>query len=396
MSKRTFLPSPHRRWPWILGISFVLILLVAIIAFQIAVRVLKSEIIAALGPDAQINELNVGLTSVQIIGIRLPAPKDKATWPAEDFLRAERIIVTPSLASLFSERIVLEDIRVEGAYLSLLRTPDSRLRLLPALTEKTATARRSNPVDHARLAALRHSHAKPCATGNSGLKIDINHIEIVNSSVDFFDASVRKTPIRVMLENLDFRLDHLRLPELTGETRLKLTSVLKGRAQDGKISIEGKIELASKASDLQTRLQGVDLTVLQAYLVKVNDVSIQRGLLDMEAHSVVKNNQLHCPSTLTLRRLELGSNGNVFLGVPRNLVVMALKGGKDKIDVRFILADNLDNPKFSLNESIAREIGVGLLSALGIDVKNLAKGLSSTGEGAGKLGESLGKMLGGQ
>jgi hypothetical protein len=83
------------------------------------------------------------------------------------------------------------------------------------------------------------------------------------------------------------------------------------------------------------------------------------------------------------------------MGVPRNLVVMALKSGKDRIDVRLTLAGNLENPGFSLNESIAREIGLGLMSALGIDMKNLAKGLGNAGEDVGKLGESPVRMLGG-
>ncbi|MDR0735900.1 MAG: DUF748 domain-containing protein [Zoogloeaceae bacterium] len=394
MSERTSSP-PSRRWPKILGISLVLLLLVVVIAFQVAVRVLKGEVIAALGAEAEIRELKIGLTSVEVIGIRLPAPKTegKAVWPAGDFLRAERLVITPSLASLLSGRIVLKNIRVEGAYLSLLRERDGRLRLLPTLTERTVTTRRPDP---ARSAALRRSHSQPCAADAGGQKLEIERIEIVESSIDFFDASVRRTPIKITLEDLNFSLDRLRLPELTGESRLKLTGTLKGRAQDGKISVEGKIELASKDSDIQTRLQGVDLTVLQAYLVKASDVGIRSGLLDMEVHSVVKKGHLHGPGALSLRRLELSNNGNAFMGMPRNLVVAVLKGGKDRIDVKFILSGNVDNPGFSLNESIAREIGIGLMGALGINAGSLAKGLGNAGKDIGKLGESLGKMLGGQ
>ncbi|MDR1351130.1 MAG: DUF748 domain-containing protein, partial [Zoogloeaceae bacterium] len=389
MSERTSTPS-RRRWPKILGISLALFLLVIVIAFQIAVRALKSEIIAALGPDAEIRELKISLTDVQLIGIRLPAPKaeggKKVTWPAEDFLRAERLTITPSLTSLLSERIVLSNIRVEGAYLSLLRERDGRLRLLPALTEKPALAKTVRRPAPTQFTALRRPYSKPCATEPVGTKIDINHIEIVGGSIDFFDASVRKTPLKITLENFNFSLDHLRLPELTGESRLKLTSILKGRAQDGNINIEGKIELASKESDLKTRLQGVDLTALQAYLLKSNDTSIQRGLLDMEVRSVVKNGQLHGPGALTLSHLELGGNGNAFMGMPRNLVVAVLKGGKDQINVNFTLAGDINNPKFSLNESIAREIGIGLMSALGIGVEGLVRGLGNAGGDIGKLG----------
>jgi uncharacterized protein involved in outer membrane biogenesis len=381
MSERTS-PPIRRRWPKVLGISLVLLVLVAVIAFQIVARVVKDEIVAALGPDAELRELKIGLTHVQIIGLRLPAPRGegKAAWPADDFLRAERITITPVLSSLLSDRIVINDIHIEGAYLSLLREAGGRLRLLPPLTENTtATIRRTAP---ARFAALRHSdraNTKPCATAPAGMKLDIQHIEMVNGRVDFFDASIRKTPLRIALENLDFRLDYLRLPEQTGESRLKLAGILKGRTQDGKISIEGKIEFANKTSDLQSRLQGVDITVLQAYLVKTSDTNIQRGLLDMEVHSVVNNGRLHAPGALTINHLELGNNGNAFMGIPQTLVVAILQGGKSTPKVRFTLAGDLNNPRFSLNESIAREIGMGLARALGINPSSSARVLGNPG-----------------
>ncbi|MDR0673980.1 MAG: DUF748 domain-containing protein [Zoogloeaceae bacterium] len=388
--------SSSRRWPKVLGISLALSLIVVVIAFQVAVRVLKREIVAALGPDAGIRELNVGLTHVEIIGIRLPASSanGKGAWPADDFLRAERLVITPSLSSLFGERIVLKNLRVEGAYLSILRERGGRLRLIPTLTENAAPAKAVRRSDPARFSALRRAYPMPCVTA-VGPRIDIERVEIMGSRLDFFDASIRKTPLRITLENLDFSLDHLRLPELTGESRMKLAGVLKGRAQDGKVRIEGEIEFASKDSDLHARFQGVDLTVLQAYLVKTNEVSIQRGILDMEVRSVVKKGQLHGPGTLALSHLRLGS-GNAFMGVPRNLVIAALKGGKDRIDIKFTLSGNIDNPGFSMNESIAREIGVGLMNALGLNVENLARNLGNAGGDIGKLGDSLGKMLGRQ
>ncbi|MDR2364458.1 MAG: DUF748 domain-containing protein [Zoogloeaceae bacterium] len=394
-------PTPaRRRWPKILGITLVLFLLVVVIAFQIAARLLKSEIVAVLGPNAEIRELTIGLTSVQITGMRLPAPKaengKKAAWPAEDFLRAERLIITPSLSSLLRGRIVLSNIRVEGAYLSLLRERDGRLRVLPDLTEKTASAARTTrrPAP-ARFAALRRPQS--CAAESAaGPQIEIGRIEIVEGALDFFDASVRKTPVKITLEHFNFSLEHLRMPELTGESRIKLTSVIKGNQQDGEIDIEGKIELASKESDIKTRLRNVDLSALQAYLLKASDASIRRGSLDMDVHSVVKNGQLHGPGSITLRHLELSNSGNAFMGIPLKLVVAVLKGGNDQISVQFILAGNVNNPAFSLNESIAREIGVGLMGALGLNVGNLVKGLGNAGGDIGKMGESLGKLLGGQ
>jgi hypothetical protein len=389
-------PPTRRRWPKILGISLCLFLLIAVAAFLIAVRALKGEIIAALGPGAEVRELKIGLTQAQIIGIRLPAPRAESGWPAEDFLRAERVIVTPSLASLLRGRIVLDNIRVEGAYLSLLRARDGRLRLIPTLTEGFV-AKTARPPARARFAALRRPpFPKPCAVAPAAPPIAIGRLEIVESRLDFFDASLHGAPLKITLENLNLSLEHLRLPGLTGESRLELTGVIKGKQQDGNISIAGQIEFASKASNLKTRLQSVDLTGLQAYLVKAGDADIQRGLLDMEIHSVVKNGQLRAPGMLTLRHLELGDKSNIFMGLSRDLVIAVLQGGKDQISVRFTLAGDLNHPAFSLNESLARSIGVGLMSALGLNVKKLIQGLGNTGGDMGKLGESLGKILGGQ
>ncbi|MDR1889047.1 MAG: DUF748 domain-containing protein [Zoogloeaceae bacterium] len=371
--------SVRRRWPRILCISLVVILLVLVVVFQIAVRVLKNEIAAALGPKGEVQELNVGLTGVEIIGIRLPAEKmgnKGGDWPVEDLLRAERIVVVPSLIDLLSARVVLKSIRIEGAYLSMLRSRDGRLRVVPSLTETAAPASSEEDSD-------------------AGAAISIGHIELVNSAVEFFDATVRKPALKIRLEQLNVSLDNLHLPDLSGESALRVEGVIKGAHQDGKINIAGKIELASKESDLETRLRGVDLTVLQAYLIKAADTSVRRGSLDLDLHSVVNKGRLNGPGTLTLNHLELGSGSNMFMGVPRNLVVALLKNNKDQISIKFVLAGNINDPSFSLNENFMTNLSASLAASLGISLEGLVKGVGNVGSNVAKgVGSSLGKIFG--
>ena len=87
--------KPARRWPLIVAGTLVVLLVVAFAAFQFAIRALKGQVEQALGPHGEVKEIRVTLTGVEITGIRIRAPESSgknAEWPAEDQLRAERIL----------------------------------------------------------------------------------------------------------------------------------------------------------------------------------------------------------------------------------------------------------------------------------------------------------------
>src|ERR1035437_9210877 len=91
---RRTMSTRSRRWFLIIGGSFVALLIIGFAAFQFAIHALKSQVEKALGPYGEVQSINVGLTGVEIIGIRIRAPQEKQLgWPATDQLRAERILV---------------------------------------------------------------------------------------------------------------------------------------------------------------------------------------------------------------------------------------------------------------------------------------------------------------
>lgn len=89
----------------------------------------------ALGPRAQVGALSVGLRSLSVHDLHLAAAPG---WPAEDELHARLVTVQPDLASLFGGPWRLNRIHVEGGRISLLRTRDGRLRVLPGVLERPA------------------------------------------------------------------------------------------------------------------------------------------------------------------------------------------------------------------------------------------------------------------
>lgn len=356
-----------KRWALIALAVAALLALAAAIGLHFAARALKQQIQQALGPEAEVGALEVGFSSVELEDLRVKGPPG---WPAPETLRAQRVLIVPRLASLLSERVRINRIRIEGGYVSALRARDGRLRVLPGLTEA-----RHKPTDR---------------SGAAAPPVSIGTIELVGGVLELFDASVRQPPHKVRLERLNATIEHLQVPELSGRTSLALDGVVKGVQRDGTLSIKGWSELVSKDSEIATVLRGVDLVALQPYLIKAAETSVRHGSMDLDLKSSVRKNVLHAPGKLTLTGLELGSGGS-FMGVPRQAVVSALKDRSGRITVQFTLEGNINDPRFSLNESFTRHVGSALAEGLGISVKGLA---TSVGEAARGAGDTLRKALG--
>lgn len=348
----------------------VLVILVAI-GIHFGAKALKSRVEEALGAESEIGEIRLGWNAVEVRGLRIKAPQG---WPAGDTLRAQRILVVPDLRGLLSAQVRVAGIVIEEGYVSALRTADGKLRVVPSLLERKAGKRE----------------------GEKAPEVGIGSIELRNGVVEFFDATVRKPAHRIRLEQLQAKVTNLQLPELRGQSRLQLDGVLKGVRSDGKISINGWMEFASKDSDITNKLRGVDLVALQPYLLKAAESGVKKGTLDLDLHSNIKANHLHAPGTLTLNGLELES-GSTFMGMPRAAVVGFMKDKNERITVKFVLDGKLDDPQFKLNEGFSTRIASSLGDTLGVSLEGVVKGAGSVGqkgmEAVGGAAEGVGKSL---
>ena len=376
--KNTGMKKNTRRMLFIAAGSVVALAAAGVFGLHAAAKVLKEQVEAALGTDSEVGEIVVNWSSVEARDVRIRAPKG---WPVDDALRARRIIVRPDLAALFSARIHVPDIIVEQPYVSVLRTQDGKLRLLPGLLERKPDAGKDET-------------GKDKDGKGAPPNVSLGRIELREGVLEFFDATVRHPPYRTRLEQLHAIVEDLQLPSLAGRTSLQIDGSIRGLRRNGKLSIAGWAELATKNSDIATRLSGVDLLALQPYLIKTSEIGVKQGTLDLTMKSTVRNNQLHAPGTVTLSRLELApGNGalGTFMGVPRQAVVAALKDRKDQIAIKYVLEGNLNDPKFSLNESFSRRIGAAVADNLGISFEGLTRGVGGTIEG---LGGAVKKLFG--
>jgi len=336
-----------------------------VIGLRVATQQLQSRLVQTLGPRASIGELSAGWTGIEVRELRIKAPPG---WPAADELRAERVRVVPDLRSLFGGPWRVASVTVDGGYVSMLRTRDGRMRLLPALLEeKRSEAKVEQP-----------------AVDSGKPLLEIASVKLRDASLAFFDASVRQPAHAMHLEQLKLDAGPFVLPALDKAIQIELEGLFKGSQQrDGTLNISGELTPTTRDAALHARFKGVDLIALQPYLVKVSEAGIKRGTLDLDVRANVDNNKLHAPGQLTLIGLELNSGGGLlgtFAGVPRQAVLAAMSD-KGRIDVKFTLDGRLDDPSFSLNESFATRIASGLAESLGVSVSGVVKGVEGVVKG---------------
>ena len=347
-----------KRWLTFALIALAVLVGAGAVGLNFATRTLKAKVEQALGAQSEIGEIVLGWHAVEVRGLRIRGPKG---WPAEDALRAERIVIEPQLASIFSERVQISAIRVDKAYLSALRAADGRMRLLPSLLEdKAATDKGAAPA------------------------VTLDAVELRDAAIEFFDATVRKPPLKLRLESIQATVTDIELPALAARSRIHLDGTLKGAHHDGKIAVDGWMTLASRDSEIGLKLHGADLTALQPYLIKAAETGVKKGSLDLDLQSAVKAKHLRAPGAINLKGLELESGSGTFLGMPRQAVVGLMKDKAGNIAVKFVLEGNLDDPKFQLNENLSTRFAAAVADTLGISVESLAKGVGELGQKSGK------------
>lgn len=359
-----------KRIVWALVTLTIVLGLAGTLGLHFASKSLKGKVQQALGPESEVGEIKLGWSAIEIRQIRIHAPQD---WPSQDTLRAEKITIEPDLRGLLSAQVILRRITVERGYLSILRSREGKVRLLPSLLEKPEAENEEQ---------------------TSATPVSIGLVELNSSEIEFFDASIRKTPHKLRLEQLQAKVENLQIPALDQQTRMQLDSVIKGRHSDGKLALNGWMRLDNRDSDITTQLRGVDLVAFQPYLVKASETSVRKGLLDLDLKSDIRDNRLHAPGTITLSQLELASSGGpftTFMGVPRQAIVAALKNRDGKISIKFTLEGNIKDPHFSLNESLTQRTGTAIAESLGVSIEGLASGVGSTTHG---VGSAIGRLFG--
>jgi len=365
----------------LIALVIIVVLIVGVVVgFQAAVRALKGKVVEALGPNSEIRDIRLSWSSVNVEGLRIKGPSG---WPAADALQAERVAVVPSLRSLFSRQYRIRSITIIKPCLSVLRTKEGKLQVLPGLLTGAPSADQAQALSS--LAA-------------SSPKVAVGRITLEDGVVELYDATVAQPPLKIRLEQIKATVRDMAVPGLKGKSRFELAGVVKGVKRDGQIGMEGWVEVGTRNSSVKTELRSVDLVVLQPYLIKAGERGVQKGTFDLDLQADVINNQLKAPGKATISDLEfIPAEGgfDTFMGLPREAVLAFLLSNDNKITVDFVLDGDINNPQFSLNQTLATRLAFAMAKALGVDLGGMVKDVGTLGQKGGEAVGQAAKSTGG-
>lgn len=366
-----------KRWQ-IIVVAVVVVLGIAVATgYRMGVQLLQGHIIEALGPGSRLTELKVNWFSIELLGLSIDGPKG---WPAARTLEAERVTIVPDLRSLLGRQIRISSIVVEKPYLSMLRHP-GKLILVPSITEGQGN-RKESPADDGKARTVM-----------------ISTIELKDGSVELYDATVSRPPLKTRLEQIDAVIQDVATPAVE-KTRFEIAGIVKGVKRDGRAKVSGWVGPGARDSSSRVALAAVDLVALQPYLVKKNEARVANGALDLNLNAEVRDKNMDGKGKVILKDLEFAQSAGIFdtfMGLPRNAVINFLKDNNNAIDIDFALKGDTSNPNFSLNENLSTRIATAMAGQLGVSIRDVAEGLGTLGrkgmEGAGSAVEGMGSAV---
>jgi hypothetical protein len=325
---------------------------------------LAGQLRQALGPRTELGAIDVDALGLSLRDLRVQAAPG---WPADEELHAGRIYLRPSWRSLLGGPWRLARIEVSDARIVLLRGRDGKLKWLPHLQ-----------------AIVSQQDAPGAPTGSAATPtLVIDRIRLQGVQIDLYDDSFKPPlprPHHLQLSQVQARIDGLRLPAADSAVVFDLSAAIPAlhtSGADGQLHLDGQLTPANRDAQLNLVLKGVDLRLLQPWLLKAVDAGVQAGTLDLNLQAQVQAQRLSAPGRMTLTGLRLSSGAGLWDklgGVSRDAVLASLSHD-GKIVLDFHLQGRLDDPAFSLNDSLAKRFATGLAEAVGVSVGGVVQGL---------------------
>ncbi len=351
--------------------ALVLFTAAALVGYRALTRTIHTRLLAALGPDAAVDGIEIGLRDVTVKNLRIQRKGQR------DPLTVERIVVTPSLRSLPTGQIRLSSVELEGPAVVITVQPNGRVQLPLGLPPPQAGT----------------------AGGARTTQVAISQVGVHNGRIDLIDRTVSGPPVRLRLEKVRASVHELAVPLTPGKSPLEFEAVIHGKEGDGRVRLSGWVEPITQDASVKATLRSIDLTPFTPYLIQVKEARVDRGRLDMDLDFQVHRGKVNAPGKAILSDLQLSSAPgplNNFMGLPRQGVLDLLKRRDGKIELAFRVEGDLSDPHFQVQRSFIDAMTAGLAEQLGISVKGVGGGVVGLGnKGAEALGEAAQQLGGG-
>ena len=96
-------------------------------------------------------------------------------------------------------------------------------------------------------------------------------------------------------------------------------------------------------------------------------------LLSLDADIVVENAMINSSGKIMIRGLEFRTDSGSILRLPHHAVSKLLKDSHEQISLYFTIEGDLDNPRFSITDSLIQKLSLSLAKVLGMSVEAIGK-----------------------
>ena len=330
----------------------------------------KSGIEKALGRDFSIERIELKWGSVRAQNIVM---KDKA---GKEIVKVEGLVVKADFMGLLRQKYIFSSVLIERPYMYVEVDKKGGLASPVFPSMGTTADKQKKGTDRV---------VTPPAV--------FKKIVVVNGSVDYLDRKSPEVPVMTRVRDINMEIRDLSMPFTNDSTRYTLRASVPASGGTASVKSEGTIKLASRDMESATQVRGLDITHFKHYYRRRGSVDIKKGLIDIDVRARVVSRSIHAPGRAVIRGLEFASGsgmGDRFMGVPINLVAAFLKKSGDQLPVDFVIAGDLDNPKFNITEDFVSRLSFGIAEKLGLSVKDIGESVFGVGaEGTKKVGEGI-------
>ena len=354
----------------------IILLAITVVAFLLCALLhatklyARSQLQSALGPHGSFDELTITPSRVIARGIRIGRPD--ARWPADMQLHASTVTLDISPRQLLLSPRVISRASIDGLYLAIVRNRDGSTHVVPELSEV-----RRGASDEA---------AQP------GKALLLEELELRDAAIDFIDDSMPRR-VRMRVTGIAGTIRQLKFPEFDERSTIELAGTVPGRHSRGDMRVSGAMTFATLDGKLALRWRKLDLTSLDPYLVKSMRNGVAQGTLDMTLSPVIAHRRVIAKGHVDIHGLKLSKSDDVgasFLSMPRAALLASLEDHNGTISTDVTLQGNLDDPKFSIDDSLQTQIGLGAAAALGVSLIGVAQGVGTLGvEGVKAVGNAV-------
>jgi hypothetical protein len=343
---------------WILWIGILVLLFIGayLVLSFFAVKVIQSQIQKVVGPGFTLREMRVKPTHLSVKDLHVEGLTTK-----KRYLQIEEMRVYPAVLSFLKGPLRVREIVALKPSLFFYQTREGVL-IGPQPPEKKERKERKDGEEK------RPEEKEP-------VSIKIDRFRIHKGSLDFEDMKTGEPPTQIKLRDLDLEIKDIQYPLRSTRSPVELRGKMKGKRTEGDLHAKGWLNFETSDMEISFKARGIEVQTFEPYYRKRVSAGVESGSMDMDATIEMKEKRIDASGQWIWSDLGIKEGEGTVFWIPAKTLVAALKGKGNRIQIKFHVKGNMNDPQFNLWEAVLTRIGISLVQALGLPVRGAGEAL---------------------